>query len=33
MPIVQSIDTARAELIGADGVASAALDDALARCG
>src|SRR5262245_17168875 len=32
MPIVQSIETARAELIGPGGIASAALDNALARC-
>jgi len=31
MPFRQSIDSARAESIGADGVSSAALDDALAR--
>src|SRR5215831_404207 len=33
MPFVQSIESARAERIGTDGVAAAALDDALARSG
>src|SRR5215475_41559 len=31
MPFIQSIDTARAERIGAEGVTAAAFDDALAR--
>ena len=31
MPIIQSIETARAERIGAEGVTAAAFDDALAR--
>ncbi len=33
MPLLQSIETARAERIGAEGVAAAAFDDALRRCG
>src|SRR6516162_7525733 len=33
MPFAQSIETARAERIGGEGVAAAAFDDALARSG
>src|SRR3954468_17763323 len=33
MPFQQNIDSARAEAIGKHGVAKAALDDALRRCG
>src|SRR5262249_23704998 len=32
MPFTQNIESARAEIIGAHGVARAALDDALRRC-
>jgi hypothetical protein len=31
MPFIQSIETARAERIGAEGIAAATLDDALRR--